>query len=82
MIEIADTKKNNSLNNTTPNFTSGGLIKSVTVQAYKPKKDWHFDALSHYQKYSDLFDIDSVPEAERLEVAQDVADWVLKSLKD
>ncbi len=39
-----------------------------------------FDALSHYKKYTDLFDIDSVPEAERKEVAQDVADWVLASL--
>lgn len=40
----------------------------------------HFDALSHYKKYSDLFDIDDVPEAERREVAQDVADWVLGSI--
>ncbi len=40
-----------------------------------------FDALSHYKKYTDLFDIDSVPEAEREEVAKDVADWVLASLE-
>lgn len=39
-----------------------------------------FDALSHYQKYSDLFDIDAVPEKERNEVARDVAEWVLDSL--
>jgi uncharacterized metal-binding protein len=39
-----------------------------------------FDALSHYKKYTDLFDIDSVPEAERNQVARDVADWVLTSL--
>jgi uncharacterized metal-binding protein len=39
-----------------------------------------FDALSHYKRYTDLFDIDSVPEAERKEVAQDVANWVLASL--
>ena len=39
-----------------------------------------FDALSHYNKYTDLFDIDSVPEAERKEVARQVADWVLTSL--
>ncbi len=37
----------------------------------------HFDALKHYKKYSDLFDIDDVPEAERKAVARDVADWVL-----
>ncbi len=41
-----------------------------------------FDALSHYKKYTDLFDIDSVPEAERQEVARDVADWVLASMKE
>lgn len=42
----------------------------------------HFDALSHYKKYTDLFDIDDVPEEERKAVARDVADWVLKTLKD
>ncbi len=40
-----------------------------------------FDALSHYKKYTDLFDIDDVPEEERKEVARDVADWVIASLK-
>ncbi len=40
-----------------------------------------FDALSHYKKYSDLFDIDAVPEIERTQVARDVADWVLKNLR-
>lgn len=39
-----------------------------------------FDALSHYQKYTDLFDIDAVPEKEKNEVARDVAEWVLDSL--
>lgn len=41
-----------------------------------------FDALSHYNKYSDLFLIDDVPETERKEAARSVADWVLASLKD
>lgn len=41
----------------------------------------HFDALSHYKRYSDLFDIDAVPEEERKAVAREVADWVLKSLE-
>ena len=41
---------------------------------------FHFDALSHYKKYTELFDIDSVPEAERKEAAQQVANWVLDSL--
>ena len=40
-----------------------------------------FDALSHYNKYSDLFDIDSVPELERKEVAKDVSVWVLSTLE-
>lgn len=40
-----------------------------------------FDALSHYRKYSDIFDMDDVPEKERKEVARDVADWVLNALK-
>ena len=39
-----------------------------------------FDALSHYRRYTDIFDYDDVPEAERKEVAQSVAAWVLESL--
>lgn len=41
-----------------------------------------FDALSHYKKYTDIFDIDGVPEEERKQVARDVADWVLDSLRE
>lgn len=41
-----------------------------------------FDALSRYKKYTDLFEIDDVPEVERKKVAQDVAEWVLASLED
>jgi len=41
-----------------------------------------FDALSHYNKYTDLFYIDDVPEEEWRPVAQDVADWVLSSLRN
>lgn len=41
-----------------------------------------FDALSHYKKYTDKFDIDEIPEEELKQVAQDVADWVLESLKE
>ena len=40
-----------------------------------------FDALSHYKKYTDIFDIDGVPEEERHETARGVADWVLESVK-
>ena len=39
-----------------------------------------FDALSHYGKYSDIFDIDDVPEEERNAVAQDVVSWILGTL--
>ncbi len=38
------------------------------------------DALSHYKRYTDKFDIDSVPEEERLQTARSVADWVLASV--
>jgi uncharacterized metal-binding protein len=41
-----------------------------------------FDALSHYGKYMDVFDIDAVPEAERIETARQVADWVLAELEN
>lgn len=41
-----------------------------------------FDALSFYKKYTDRFDIDSVPEEERVETAQKVADIVLEKLKE
>ena len=40
-----------------------------------------FDALSLYRKYTDRFDIDSVPEEERRETARKVADIVLAQLK-
>ncbi|MHC4117373.1 MAG: putative zinc-binding protein [Planctomycetota bacterium] len=43
------------------------------------KKDQlvQFDALEVYRKYTDAFDIDEVPEADRKKVAQQVADSVL-----
>ncbi len=40
-----------------------------------------FDALSLYGKYTDRFDIDSVPEEERKETARQVADIVRAELK-
>lgn len=39
------------------------------------------DALSHYKRYTDVFDIDAVPEKERNRVARSVADWVLETIK-
>jgi uncharacterized metal-binding protein len=40
-----------------------------------------FDALSIYKRYTDLIDIDDVPEAERKEVARQVADRILSVLE-
>jgi uncharacterized metal-binding protein len=39
-----------------------------------------FDALAVYKKYSDVFDVDDVPEAERMATARQVADHVLACL--
>jgi len=40
-----------------------------------------FDALSHHNRYSDIFDSEEVPEMERKDVAQSVAEWVIDSLE-
>ena len=47
------------------------------------KKDQlvQFDALKVYRKYTDVFDIDEVPEAERKEAARQVANSVLAKLE-
>ena len=54
----------------------GRILKSLL------KKDQliQFDALKVYRKYTDVFDIDEVPEAERKKAAQLVADSVLVEL--
>jgi len=39
-----------------------------------------FDALKVYRKYSDVFDIDDVPQAERKKASREVADSVLAKL--
>ena len=41
-----------------------------------------FDALSIHKKYADKFDIDSVPEKERVETARFVAETILNELKN
>ena len=41
-----------------------------------------FDALAVYRKHTDVIDIDAVPEAERRELARQVADAVLSALRD
>ena len=42
----------------------------------------HFDALQLYKKYTDLFSMEDVPETERLETAEHVADHILSSLTE
>lgn len=42
----------------------------------------HIDALALYKKYTDLFDMEDVPEAERIDTARHVADQILPSLRD
>lgn len=41
-----------------------------------------FNALSVYGRYTDVFDIDAVPEGERLQAAREVADRVLSALEE
>jgi hypothetical protein len=48
----------------------------------EPSKLLVFDALSHYKKYNDIFEIDDVPESERKEVGMCVAKWVIKSIEE
>ncbi len=40
------------------------------------------DALTLYKKYTDLFDMDDVPEADRVDTARHVADQILPSLRN
>jgi uncharacterized metal-binding protein len=47
-----------------------------------PDKLLRFDALNVYKKYTDVFDIDDVPEKEQQEAARQVADSVLADLRN
>lgn len=40
------------------------------------------DALQYYHKYTDVFYMEDVPEAERIDTARQVADQILPSLRD
>jgi uncharacterized metal-binding protein len=42
----------------------------------------HIDALTLYNKYTDLFDMEDVPEAERQATAEQVADKIIPKLSD
>jgi uncharacterized metal-binding protein len=47
-----------------------------------PEKIIHFDALQYYDKYTDIFYMEDVPEAERMETARQVADQILPILSE
>ena len=53
----------------------------VLENLFGKEKLAQFDAYSYYKKYSELFDIDSVPESERNQTARIVADAVLAELR-
>lgn len=55
----------------------GRVLSGVVAQ----EKIIHFDALPMYRKYTDLFRIEDVPEAERKAVARELADKILARLK-
>jgi len=42
----------------------------------------HIDALQYYKKYTDIFHMDDVPEAERSDTARQVADQILPGLRN
>lgn len=54
----------------------GRILKNLVAG----EKIAEFDALAVYQKYTDLFDIDEVPEEERKRTARQVADSVLAAM--
>ena len=56
----------------------GRVIENII----KNEKLVQFDALSYYNKYTDIFEYDDVPENERKETARAVADWVIESLNN
>jgi uncharacterized metal-binding protein len=55
----------------------GRILKNLIAE----EKIAQFDALAVYQKYTDLFDIDEVPEEERKLTARRVADSVLAAME-
>lgn len=57
-------------------------IGRVTKNLTNEEKIIHVDALSLYKKYTDVFHMEDVPEAERRETARQVADKILSSLND
>lgn len=46
------------------------------------EKITHIDALALYHKYTDLFDMEDVPKAERIETSRQVGEQILSILSD
>jgi hypothetical protein len=67
---------------TVPESAIAQWTKSAEKNILDNEKLIQFDALSHHKKYNDIFDYEDVPEEERKEVAQSVADWVMDSLNN
>ena len=55
----------------------GRVLKNLIPE----EKVVHIDALPLYQKYTDVFLVDDVPEEERNQVAREVADKIIAMLK-
>ncbi|NIO68637.1 MAG: hypothetical protein GTN71_06225 [Anaerolineae bacterium] len=45
-------------------------------------QNMHFDAFQLYKKYEDLYTMEDVPEAERIDTSRHVADQILPSLSN
>jgi len=56
----------------------GRILNNVVDE----EKIVHIDALRLYEKYTDIFDMEDVPETERIDTARDVVDKVLSHVRD
>ncbi len=56
----------------------GRIVNNLVAR----EKITHIDAISFYDKYTDLFDMEDVPEAERVETARQVAAQIMATLRD
>lgn len=56
----------------------GRILNNLVDQ----EKITHIDALSYYKKYTDVFSMEDIPEAERKETARQIAEQILAGLQD
>jgi len=75
--QISDTKINLSIPTTNGICPAGEKAGSSFMS-----EGIEIDALSFYRRYTEFFDIDSVPEEERKSTAQEVAASILSELKN